>query len=191
MAVDWAAVAQDAVASHHAVQKPAELAGLLELAAERRVRLVLEIGSDGGGTIWAWRQLPAEVLAVSLPSGPFSSGESLRPHGATVISGDSHALGTWLQVREVLAGRLVDLLFIDADHTVDGVTRDLMAYVGLVRPGGLVALHDIVPHPGKPEVGVWQVWKQLAGAPRVEFVTGPAWRVGAGIGVLTVGEGGI
>ena len=35
-----------------------------------------------------------------------------------------------------------DFLFIDGDHT--GVGRDYEMYRDLVRPGGLIAFHDIV-----------------------------------------------
>ena len=42
-------------------------------------------------------------------------------------------------------GRKFDFLFVDGDHSYDGVVSDFVAYYPLVRPGGLIALHDIVP----------------------------------------------
>lgn len=43
-----------------------------------------------------------------------------------------------------------DLVFIDADHSYDGVLADIRAYVPLVRPGGILAGHDYTTdvHPG-------------------------------------------
>lgn len=35
-----------------------------------------------------------------------------------------------------------DFLFIDGDHSLDGITRDWMDWAGRVEPGGIVALHD-------------------------------------------------
>jgi len=49
----------------------------------------------------------------------------------------------------------VDLVFLDADHSEDGVLRDLEAWLPKVRAGGIVAGHDYGArhHPGvKPAV---------------------------------------
>ena len=47
--------------------------------------------------------------------------------------------------RGALEGRQVDVLFIDGDHAYDGVKRDYEMYGSLVRDGGVIAFHDIVP----------------------------------------------
>lgn len=159
--MDWSAIAERAVDDHGALQKPAELADLLALAAASEPKIVVEIGSDAGGTLWAWSQLAAEVVSVSLPDGRFSTGRSLESYGARVISGDSHDIATWLALGEVLGGRKADLLFVDGDHTYEGVGADVAAYTAFLRPGGLLALHDICRHPGRPEVGVWRIWEHL------------------------------
>lgn len=179
--MDWLDVANQAVSEHHAVQRPKELAQLLALAAERDVKRVLEIGSDAGGTLWAWQQLGAEVFSVSLPNGPFRSGRPLEAHGATVIEGDSHDFSTWLAVDRLPVGAGVDMLFIDGDHTADGVARDVMAYTRFVRPGGLVALHDIYSHRVDRNIEVHKVWAELADAFESQEIGG-AW----GIGVFTI-----
>lgn len=194
MTVDWGRIARHAVEQQHALQKPAELAGLLETVAGINPKLVVEIGCDRGGTLWAWEQLGADVLGVSLIGGPYSSGPAreqqlLDRHGAEVIVADSHELATWLQVHEAVAGRPVDLLFIDGDHSYDGVQRDVMAYLPLVRPGGYVALHDVCRQAGRPEVGAWRVWEQLRGLERfaaaTEIISEPAtW---GGIGLIQIG----
>ncbi len=36
----------------------------------------------------------------------------------------------------------IDLLWIDGDHTYEGVDADIRAWSGLVRPGGMIAAHD-------------------------------------------------
>ena len=38
---------------------------------------------------------------------------------------------------------LIDVLFIDGDHSFEGVTRDIEAWVPHVRKGGLVLFHDV------------------------------------------------
>jgi predicted O-methyltransferase YrrM len=47
------------------------------------------------------------------------------------------------RVEQRIAGRHLDLLFIDGDHTYDGVVADFNAYRHLVRDGGVIAFHDI------------------------------------------------
>jgi hypothetical protein len=45
----------------------------------------------------------------------------------------------------------VDFLFIDGDHSYDGVRRDWDDWTPLVREGGRVALHDAHPEAAWPE----------------------------------------
>ena len=58
---------------------------------------------------------------------------------------DSHLAETQSEVRAILAGTPLDFLFIDGDHSYEGVRRDFLDYGPMVRPGGLVAFHDIIP----------------------------------------------
>jgi len=41
-------------------------------------------------------------------------------------------------VKKILAGRQVDFLFIDGDHSYEGVKKDFEMYSSLVRKGGVV-----------------------------------------------------
>jgi predicted O-methyltransferase YrrM len=61
------------------------------------------------------------------------------------VHGSSRTPATVAAVRAALAGRPIDLLFIDGDHAYAGVRADFELYAPLVRPGGLIAFHDIVP----------------------------------------------
>jgi hypothetical protein len=45
-------------------------------------------------------------------------------------------------------------LFIDGDHTYEGVRRDFEMYSPLVRKGGIIAFHDIYPGPEESVGGV-------------------------------------
>jgi cephalosporin hydroxylase len=184
------------------LQKPAEITGLLALLAELRPERVCEIGSYDGGTLFLFAQMAtphAHVISLDIEFG-FSrrsnfprlvrAGQTL-----TCIEADSHAEATRERLRSVLGGAPLDFLFIDGDHTLGGVTRDFELYSPLVRPGGLIAFHDIVPdfrtRFGTPTASnggeVWKLWNNLKArypAYREFFQEGPE-QDGYGIGVLT------
>jgi predicted O-methyltransferase YrrM len=46
--------------------------------------------------------------------------------------------------------RLVDFIFIDGDHSYDGLRGDWEAWRPLLAPGAIVALHDSAPTPERP-----------------------------------------
>jgi len=62
-----------------------------------------------------------------------------------LIQGDSHKIETFRKIEEILKGRKVDFLFIDGDHSYEGVKKDFEMYSPLVRKGGIIAFHDIIP----------------------------------------------
>lgn len=63
------------------------------------------------------------------------------------ITGDSHHPDTLKAVCERLEGDKLDLLFIDGDHTYEGVKLDFEMYSPLVKSGGMIAFHDIKQPP--------------------------------------------
>ena len=52
--------------------------------------------------------------------------------------------------------RCLDFLFLDGDHSYAGVQFDYFHYAPLVRPGGLVALHDILDRPTSQVARLWR-----------------------------------
>lgn len=176
-------IAQVAVGTHGAIQKPTELAAFLDVIGQ--VDVIVEIGSYAGGTLYAWSQCAASVIAVDLPpTGIYAAtGEGKNPHGAAWVFGDSHDLATVETLKGLLQGRAIDVLFIDGDHSYRGVKSDLEMYSPLVKPGGLIALHDIVDHPTQPDIEVSRLWAEVKTPDAIEIIdTGSApW---GGIGVL-------
>jgi hypothetical protein len=89
---DYAAIAQEAVDRWHANQDLAEAAGLLALLERVDLpRIVVEIGCDEGGMLWAWQQAGAQrVIGVDLTAAGWGSGIACDPHGGELIRADSH-----------------------------------------------------------------------------------------------------
>lgn len=64
-------------------------------------------------------------------------------------------------------------------------------YGELVRPGGLVALHDIVPNSADSTFGVADFWREVRAPFDVEeYIDNPS-QCGAGIGCVRVPDTGI
>jgi predicted O-methyltransferase YrrM len=183
-----------------AMQRPAEIAPLLELVCQLRPRVVVEIGTASGGTLFLLTRVAAPdalLLSLDLPGGDFGGGYhawrvplyrsfARDRQRVLLLRGDSHAPEMAARLARALAGRPIDFLLIDGDHRYEGVRADFLAYAPLVRAGGLIALHDIVADPGQPGMGVARFWREIAPRlPSREIVERPD-QPGYGLGVLTV-----
>ncbi|MCB2214906.1 class I SAM-dependent methyltransferase [Desulfofustis glycolicus] len=179
------------------LQLPSEITRLAEAVAAIKPRIILEIGTASGGTALIWAALASErviscdLIDMSRQRPLFSRfpppGSSCR---VILLSGNSHDPSFRERVAGELAGYQVDFLFIDGDHTEAGVTADYEDYRGFVRPGGLIAFHDILENQPLPTNQVYHLWKRLKQrAPTEEFVT-EGNQSGFGIGLLHVPEQG-
>lgn len=152
--------ARDSCLYSGAVQRLDELCAVLEYVATTlgEPATVVEIGSGVGGALAAWqRMFPAAArFGVDL------TGVGGMGAGATVLAGDSHDPATLLRLRDQLAGRLADVLFIDGDKTAGGAGLDWEMYGPLVRPGGLTIFGGIAD-PAEPAMADW--WARLKAAP--------------------------
>lgn len=134
---------------------------------------VLEIGTARGGTLVLWTRLAqqnATIVSIDLPKGKFGGGYS-RPRTSVyrrfarkgqklhLLRRDSHAQSTFDRTKRLFGGTPVDFLFIDGDHTYEGVKKDWEMYSQLVRPGGAIAFHDIAGN--YEDTQVKRLWDSL------------------------------
>ena len=135
------------------IQHRTEIVPFLRFLEREQVQTVLEIGSWHGGTLFLWARVAtadATIVGVDLPLAWNTSWKPIfdafaRGHQRVkMIGADSHDPLTMRRVERVLGGREVDFLFIDGDHTYEGVRKDFEMYGKLVRKGGIIAFHDIV-----------------------------------------------
>jgi predicted O-methyltransferase YrrM len=74
------------------------------------------------------------------------------------IRGDSHSTESFESAKNALPeGELYDVFFIDGDHKMPGCGQDFFQYSELVKPGGLIMLHDIV----NANEDVKDLWEQI------------------------------
>ena len=156
-------------------QARSEIVELGKLLQEFAPKRSLEIGTNYGGTLFLLCTLSppdAEIISLDLPFGAFGGGYPSRkiplyrqfPKGGQklhLIRADSHAQETKERVVKILGGEKLDYLFLDGDHTYDGVHRDFEMYAPLVRGGGMVAFHDIVTYNPESRCEVARFWNEV------------------------------
>jgi predicted O-methyltransferase YrrM len=182
-----------------AIQQRSEIARLLDLLRQNPPSYVCEIGTASGGTLFLLAQVcRPDALILSVDVG-LSIERCLiharfASHRQRIVSvrGDSRTPGTLARVRSLLRAHALDLLFIDGDHSYEGVKADFVNYSPLVRPGGLIVLHDIIrdfgTRYGKPSGtytgGVPVFWDEIRTKRKTsEFIEDPA-QDGYGIGIV-------
>jgi predicted O-methyltransferase YrrM len=195
----WASVGAARRAQQRgAMQKLRELAPLLALVRRRSPTVAVEIGTARGGTFYAWCQVAdpeATIVSIDLPGGHFGGGYTtddvsvFRRYGRAqqelhFIRADSHAAETRARLEEILAGREIDFLMLDGDHTYGGVRQDFEMYAPLVGDGKPIAFHDIVPHPKGSSCEVDRLWKEIKSSYRHNEFIDPAPNQYGGIGVV-------
>jgi GT2 family glycosyltransferase/predicted O-methyltransferase YrrM len=182
------------------LQREFEIVRFLEMMRDLKPVRMCEIGTASGGTSFLLsRAAPAGATLVTVDLGTRAGQpEALRVLAGSArtihsLVGDSRSPVTIQQVKAVAGGPL-DFLLIDGDHRYEGVAADFAAYRPLVRPGGTVAFHDIVPDSrsrGGPDTGTdaggvprfWQELKARFPGATLEIVERPD-QDATGIGIL-------
>jgi predicted O-methyltransferase YrrM len=176
-----------------ASQRRGELLALAREVAGLAPRNVVEVGTHLGGTLLLWSHLATRrVVTVDLVQPGFRRSLLRRfaPPGSRCevvsIAGDSHDPAVRGRVEAALGGEPADFLFLDGDHAEAGVEADWRDYAPLVRPGGLVALHDIVAAQPDPATQVAAFWRRLRDERGGEELVEDADQCGYGIGLVRV-----
>lgn len=176
------------------IQVRTEFLELARIVASLRPSALLEIGTFRGGTLVVFSRLAsADAVVVSLDLPVSMTGKIHRLaqpplfHRFTrgeqtlhLLREDSHQPTTVAHVAEILQGRKLDFLFIDGDHSYEGVKSDFDFYSPFVRSGGVVAFHDIA----YPPCGVPAYWNHIKANYRSQDINHKEGPTGKGIGVL-------
>ncbi len=179
-----------------------EFIELLKKYTEIEPKYILEIGTANGGTLFCLCKLAPEdatIISIDLPGGPFGGGYPqwkihvykafAKPKQKIyLIRENSQNIKTFEKILEILNGEKLDFIFIDGDHSYNGVKSDFRLYSSLVSAKGLIALHDIAPN-GEPALvgGVPEFWNEIKNTLRpeqyVEIINSPN-QIGYGIGII-------
>jgi predicted O-methyltransferase YrrM len=155
------------------LQVKSELTSLCQTIKELNPKVIVEIGTANGGTLFFYTRVakPEKIVSIDLPSGSFGGGYPYwkipffkalgKKHAVQLVRADSHSKETLSKVKKHLTDRKVDYLFIDGDHSYEGVKQDFLMYSPLVRKGGVVVFHDIVTVDPKIGCEVNKFWNEI------------------------------
>lgn len=156
-------------------------------------KVILEIGVDRGGTMNLWlnfSKFDATYIGLDIDIKYVQKRD--HKQAKIFIEADSQNPGTILKVMEALEGKKVDFLFIDGNHKKTAVENDYNIYSRLVRPGGIVAFHDIdcTFRPTEEDVGagVTWFWNDFKKTHKVEEFINTEVAVHMGIGIIVMGD---
>ena len=181
------------------IQIKEEILELLRILNKIKPKVILEIGTASGGTLFLFTRVASEdatIISIDLPGGKFGGGYpawkshlykafKLPKQKMHLIRANSHSKETLEKLKNILGDRKIDFLFIDGDHTYKGVRKDFEMYSPLVRKGGIIAFHDIVDGPTKDVGGVPKFWREIKSTACKEIIKDRS-QGGAGIGVLKI-----
>jgi cephalosporin hydroxylase len=139
-------------------QNKKEISRLLSILQKREPKIILEIGTAHGGTFFLFCQVAhkkSKIISVDLPGGQFGGGypewksplyRSFRRERQQIylIREDSHKKNTLESIKDIVVGNKIDFLFLDGDHTYNGIKKDFEFYSPMVMSGGMIAFHNII-----------------------------------------------
>jgi predicted O-methyltransferase YrrM len=182
------------------LQKRSEILRLIEAVESLQPASICEIGAAGGGTTFLLaRAAASNAKLISLDLAFTESRRAAVEQFASkeqeiiCLRKDSHSPETVRAVMDCLAGRSLDVLYLDGDHSYEGIRSDFQMYAPLVRHGGMIVFHDIVPdHRTRYGIetssyvgGVPQFWEEVkASQAKVEEIVEDYAQDGFGIGIL-------
>jgi len=153
-----------------------EILKLLQILKQRSPKIIIEIGTARGGTLFLFTKvasIDALLISIDLPGGPSGQGYpkvkiplyksfALPTQNLILIRANSHDFAILNKVKAILKGRKVDFLFLDGDHTYQGVKRDFEMYSPLVQKDGIIGFHDIhLPISPNSTLGVFKLWNKI------------------------------
>lgn len=124
-------------------QKPEEYKQLLELLDNNwKHGYALEIGSNYGGTTAGFCRLFKKVITIDIAYNPNFDRLKAKYPGYSYIIGDSTSNNVVDLIKSL--GIKFDFIFIDGDHSYEGVKNDYEKFKQFLADDGFMGFHDIV-----------------------------------------------
>lgn len=183
-------------------QIKSEILQLLKYLKINKPKIILEIGTCSGGTLFLFTRIAAydaTIISIDLPFGLYGGGYLklkkplyksfiLQNQNIILLRCDSHDYKTILRVKQLLNREKIDFLFIDGDHRYNGVKKDFEMYHPLVNENGIVAFHDILINYQDQTIGVHKFWNEIKTKYNFEEIVEDWNQNQSGIGILKKNE---
>ncbi len=131
-------------------QNRLEILSLLKILEKRNLKTVLEIGTASGGTMFLFSRVASNnATLISLDNNyswrkMFIKSFVTKGQNMILVEMSSHQILAKNRIKHILKGKKLDFLFIDGDHSYNGVKDDFGMYSSFVKQGGIIAFHDIL-----------------------------------------------
>lgn len=167
-------------------QKKYEILMLQELLLNKRIKRVMEIGTWSGGTALLWAKMvskyddgivyccdlkfeygtlyciePGTELIREYPCQMYTATKESKH--IVQIEGNTHDAYQIERIINIIGKESLDLMFIDGDHSYEGVKADFENFNCLVKKGGFVVFHDITDNEYHRHYGcfVEKYWQEI------------------------------
>jgi predicted O-methyltransferase YrrM len=168
------------------------------LVRERSPKRILEIGTGRAGSTYFLTNVGGEgSLLVTVDTEPiakeFVDLYRRYPKQRVInLIGNSRDPITVERVAGILKEEPLDLLYIDGDHSYDGVKMDFELYQRFCDPQTVICFHDIIPDHGVTKGiqtdnysgEVYRLWDELKTKKKYKEFVDSADQNGFGIGVI-------
>lgn len=178
-------------------QVKSEIEKVLSKLAAIKPKLIMELGTGKGGNFFLLcKAAPhdSKLISLDMRGGVFGGGYPIwrllmfkffkkRRQKLVFVRQDSHNFHTLDIISKICNNQNIDFLFIDGDHTYEGVKKDFEMYSSLVKKNGIIALHDILP--SKDSLcTVSKFWNEIKSKYKSEEIFEDKKQGWAGIGVI-------
>lgn len=179
-------------------QKKKELMDFIKIYKKFNPKIILEIGTYDGGTLFFLSRFAspdAKLITIDLPEVandygyspakiPFYKSFKLKGQRIHFIRAISQSPAAIKKIKKILKKEKIDVLFIDGDHSYEGVKKDFTIYEQFVKKGGLVIFHDIVEHPIELKCEVDRFWDEIKKKFKYEELISQKNEKWGGIGII-------
>ncbi len=156
-------------------QDEGELMKLREIVQDLHAKKILEIGSLFGGTLWYWMQDAPGATIISIDIGVASFDYRFEDIEAAKRFWPIWARTNGINLIELQSNSMVpdtvhhteqhapfDFIFADGGHDYCTVAADYRNYWPMLRPGGVMAFHDIAyPDINPVNYSVGKLWREI------------------------------
>lgn len=139
------------------VQDKEELLLFLKTISENSPKVIVEIGTAFGGTLYCIARSIKDlrkVISIDMDDRFYDLGyflirkkllkKFMKNGEIHFLIGNSHDINIETELINILDGEKIDVLFIDGDHSYEGTKDDFERYSKYIAPNGIIAFHDIV-----------------------------------------------